>query len=336
MNRRTREPLWLVPLCLILLAACARAATGPAAASASQAGATDSSETRAADLEPVALAGGARLQVVATTNLVGDAVRRVGGDRIDLTVLLPIGTDPHTYTPTPQDMVAMSGADVIFVNGLGLEESILPTLAEIKGVPVVSVNEQVAALESGAGAEPASAEHDHTLDPHTWQDPRNVRQWVLTTAAALAALDPAHAPDYTQAGESYAADLDALHQEITARLAAIPANRRLLVTDHDNLRYLAAAFDLRLVGAVTPSFSTLSTISAQEMAALQQQIAETGAPAIFVGTTVNPTLADQVAQDTGAAVVTLYTDSLGPAGSPESNYAGMMRSNAAKIAQALE
>ena len=336
MNRRKHGPLWFIPLLLILLAACAPDAP---AAPESQTGDTHSPETRAADLQPAALADGARLKVVATTNLVGDAVQRVGGDRIDLTVLLPIGTDPHTYTPTPQDMVAMSGADVIFVNGLGLEESILPTLAEIEGVPVVSVNEQVTPLESGgedAHGGDAAGEHNHALDPHTWQDPRNVRQWALTTAAALAALDPARAADYTQAGAAYAAELDALHAEIAATLAAIPADRRLLVTDHDNLRYLAAAYDLRLVGAVTPSFSTLSTISAQEMAALQQQIAETAAPAIFVGSTVNPKLADQVAQDTGAAVISLYTDSLGPVGSPESDYPGMMRANAARIAQALK
>lgn len=280
-------------------------------------------------LPPATIAPGARLRVLATTTLVGDAVARVGGDRIDLTVLLPAGSDPHAYVASPQDMVAMANAQVVFINGLGLEESLLPALGKVEQGPIVSVNEEVTPL---AGAENAA---HAASDPHTWQDVRNVALWAQTIGDALARLDPANAPAYHASAQAYATELAALHSEVAATIDTIPQARRLLVTDHDDLAYFAAAYGMQVVGAVTPSFSSMASISAQEMAALQDQIKAQGVPAIFVGTTVNPRLADQVAQDTGARVVPLYTDSLSTADGPAPTYPAMMRANAHAIADAL-
>jgi ABC-type Zn uptake system ZnuABC Zn-binding protein ZnuA len=140
------------------------------------------------------------------------------------------------------------------------------------------------------------------------------RLWVETIEHALSELDPANAASYASAvATAYGAELGQLDQEVRATLAAIPADRRKLVTDHDTFRYFARAYGFEVVGSVIPSFSSLASISAQEMAALQQQIAEQGVQAIFVGTTVNPRLAEQVAQDTGVQVVVLYSDSLSAA-----------------------
>lgn len=334
MSRPLSHFLTLLTAAALALAACSPQTPGEAGepeAHAAQAAAGQAIPTAA--LQPVNLEGH-RLRVVATTSIIGDTVQRVAGNHVDLTVLLPIGSDPHSYTATPQDMIAMSDADVIFVNGLGLEESLLPTIDAIEGVPVVSINEGITPIQLDEHSSEDVAEVDHAhggVDPHTWLDVRNVRQWALTAATALGTLDPGNAPAYRQAGDAYAAELSALHQEILGAVAPIPPEARKLVTDHDTLRYFAAAYGYEVIGSVIPSFSTLSTISAQEMAALQEQIKATGARAVFADASVNPRLAQQVAQDTGIAFVRLYTGSLGPAGSPESTYTGMMRTNVKKI-----
>jgi ABC-type Zn uptake system ZnuABC Zn-binding protein ZnuA len=144
-----------------------------------------------------------------------------------------------------------------------------------------------------------------------------------------------HAPEYAANATAYTAKLVALHQEIATTLAAIPAAQRKLVTDHDNLGYLASAYDLTIIGAVIPSLSTLAAPSAQELAALQQQIKQEGVKAILVGNTVNPNVAQQLARDTGAAVTRIYTDSLSDADGPAASYIEMMRYNLAQIVVAL-
>ncbi len=307
---------------------------------------TPAGTTLASALAPAPIAPGERLRVVATTTLIGDAVARVAGDLVDLSVLLPAGSDPHTYVATPQDQVALADAQVVFINGLGLEESLLPTLGKVEQGPVVSVNQDVAPLAAaaeeeevagahGAGEEEVAGAHG-AADPHTWQDVRNVELWAATIAEALARLDPANATAYEEAASAYRSELQALHSEVAADIESVPAERRLLVTDHDDLAYFAAAYGMKVVGAVTPSFSSMATISAQEMAALQDQIKAQGVPAIFVGSTVNPQLAEQVAKDTGAHVVALYTDSLGAPDGPAASYVTMMRTNAQTIAEALK
>jgi ABC-type Zn uptake system ZnuABC Zn-binding protein ZnuA len=282
---------------------------------------------------------GRPLRVVATTNLVGDVAAQVGGERIDLTVLLPAGSDPHAYTATPRDMVALSDADLILANGLGLEESMLPTLTELGAGRVVVVNEGVVPLEGAQDHGPGDEEHadkEHGgVDPHTWQNVANVVIWAQNIAAAYSAMDPAHADGYSSAAADYITTLEALDADIRATLSAIPTERRKLVTDHNTFAYFADAYGFEVIGSVIPSFSSLATISAQELARLQEQMRAQGAVAIFTGNTVNPALSQQVAQDTGVRVTPLYTDSLGAAGSEADSYVEMMRLNATRIAQAL-
>lgn len=283
-------------------------------------------------LTPVTL-DGRKLRAMATTSILADVVAQVGGDRIEVDSLMPPRLDPHSYTPAPDDLKRLNDADIIFVNGLGLEEALLPVLENLdRPVPVVSVNVGVT-----PAAPEGEADNAHTArDPHTWFNPANVKIWAQNIGDALAALDPAHAGAYAAAVTAYQAQLDALDRDIRASLASIPERRRKLVTDHDDLGYFADAYGFTVIGSVIPSLSTMAAASAQEMARLQDQIEAAGVPAIFVGTTVNPQVAQQMARDLGIVVVPIYTDSLSEAGGPAATYLALMRSTAKSIAEALQ
>lgn len=286
-------------------------------------------------LSAVPLATGERLRVVATTSIVGDVVQSVGGERIELTVLLPPGTDPHTYQPTPQDAAAIADAHVVFANGAGLETFLDPLLESAGATPrlvPVSYGTDLLRLE-----EP-EAEHNHEhgkVDPHVWFDPLNVIVWTDNIAWALSALDAAHAAEYQANAASYQAELRALDTWIAEQVALIPPERRILVSDHASFGYFIRRYGLREGGTIVAGFSTMAAPSAQEIAALEETIATLGVPAIFVSTTVNPTLAQRIAQDTGTQLVPLYVGSLSEPGGPADSYLALMRYDTTAIVEAL-
>lgn len=293
-------------------------------------------------LTPVALSEGEKLRVVVTTNIVGDVVSQVAGDAVELVQLLPIGADPHTYQARPDDLRHLNNAHVIFINGLHLEETMQPVLDNLDtGAPMISVNIGVPTLQFGgdhANEHEAATDQDHHhegADPHTWMDVHNVEIWVDNIAAVLSALDPKHADRYAANADAYRAQLEELHAEIEALTATIPVERRKLVTDHDNLSYLANAYGFTVVGTVIPSISTLASPSARDLAALQRQIEQEGIKAIFVGATVNPAVAARIASDTGAQVVMIYTASLSDAQGPAPTYIDLMRHTVQQIVGAL-
>ncbi|MBP7963713.1 MAG: zinc ABC transporter substrate-binding protein [Caldilineaceae bacterium] len=288
---------------------------------------------------PLSLKSGERLQVVATSNLVADVVQTLGGAEIHLTALLPIGADPHGYSPTPQDLRAVAGADVIFVNGLGLESFLDEMLTNAGGNPVivpvsVGIN-PLAMTDTGDDDHADEADHGDT-DPHVWFSVPNVITWTHSIEAALSGLDLAHAADYASRATAYRAQLTGLDQELRQMVAQIPPNQRKLVTDHRAFAYLATEYGFDQTGAVIDSFSTLSQSSAQSLVALQEQIKAAGAKAIFVGSTVNPALADQLAKDLGISVVPVFTGSLSPADGPAATYIDFMRYDMGAIADALK
>ena len=289
-------------------------------------------------LTAVKLAAGEKLQVVATTNLVADLVAQVGGEHIALYTLMGPGVDPHSYTSTPEDMRTLEDAQVIFINGLHLEEALADRLAALTA-PVVAVNVGVTPRELAPDEhdEAAAAEEHHHegADPHTWQRVANVKQWVENVRTTLRQLDPPQAAAYDAAADAYLVELDALDAEIRAKVATIPADNRKLVTDHETFGYFADEYGFTLVGALIPSLSTSAEPSAQALAALQDQLAKEGVKAIFVGTTVNPRLADQIAEDLGIQVVSLYSDSLSAPDGPAATYLDFMRFNINAIVAAL-
>jgi ABC-type Zn uptake system ZnuABC Zn-binding protein ZnuA len=282
------------------------------------------------------------LQVVATTTIVGDVVARVGGDAIRLTVLLPVGADPHTYQPRPADLTTMAQAHVIFVNGLGLEESLEPIPRNIKDVPVISVSTGIqprhiepSEHEEEHEGEKEEVHHHEGLDPHVWMDVRNVMVWVENIQRTLTALDPDHAALYAANAAAYRAELEALDAWILERVAEVPPENRKLVTNHPTFGYFADRYGFEQIAAVYP-ISPGAEPSAQGIAELQEVIQQFGIPAVFIETTVNPKLAEQVARDTGVRLVTLYTDSLGGPGSGAESYVAMMRYNVEAIVSALK
>jgi ABC-type Zn uptake system ZnuABC Zn-binding protein ZnuA len=310
-------------LCLaavLLLAACAR---GAPSAGVTGGQAISDRDTRLPELSAANRTGGGKLRVVATTGLVGDVVQNVAGDRIELTTLIGPGQDPHTYQPTPKDIAAIERAHVVFINGFNLEEGLQSTIdaAAGKSSPVVSVS---------AGIQPRGAG-----DPHVWFDPANVKVWTGNIEKSLSALDPANAAAYQANAAAYTRQLDELDAYVRAQVALIPTERRKLVTDHEALGYFADRYGFQVVGAVIPSLSTSAEPSAGDLAALVEVIRAQGVPAIFIGTTTNPKLADLVARETGAQVLPLHTGETGAAGSEAETYLGMMRANVDTIVAGL-
>jgi len=287
----------------------------------------------------------ATLKVVATTTLVGDVVQQVGGDLIDLTTLLTPGIDPHTFQPTPQDVASLTAAQVIFANGAGLEE-FLESLADSAGVAdrVVHLDEGIELISSHA--EEHEGEHHHEEgedhhhhaggDPHLWTDPNNVILWTQTIASKLSALDPAHASVYAKNAEQYTRQLHELDGWIRQQVAEIPEDQRVIVTDHLLFAYFAERYGFHQAGAIIPGYSTAAEPSAQELAALEDAIRQLGVKAILVGNTVNPSLAQRVAEDTGTRLVFIYTGSLSAPGGEADSYIQYIRYNVSAIVEALK
>jgi len=269
-----------------------------------------------------------RLQVLATTSIVADVVQQVGGEYVNITVLMPVGTDPHEYSPRPQDAAALSDAQVIFANGAGLEEFLQPLLES------AGATEKLVEVSNGVSL--LSMDGETGSDPHTWMDPNNVLVWVDNIAAALAAADPEHASVYQANAEAYAVSLRDLDAWFRSEVEQIPVGDRQLVSDHAVLAYFAAEYSFTQLGTITGSFSTEAAPSAQELAALEDAIQASGVKAIFVTESSNQTMADQIAADTGITAVWLYHASLTDASGPAPTYLEFMRYNVAAIVEALK
>lgn len=313
-------------------------------------------------LEPVQLGPGEKLQVLASTSLVGDIVREIGGEMIKLEVLLPLGTDPHGYAPTPHDLRRVHQADVMFVNGLGLEGQLLAELqTAAPDTPVVSLSEGVEPLSlrhdgqheyqdvedthdhGGEGEGQTDHKHDESegahedpgADPHVWFDPLNVKDWAANTAQALGALDPENAEAYRSSADAYARELDELDGWIRERVGLIPERDRRLVTEHLVFGYFAERYGFEMVGAVVPGYSSVAEPSAQALAELERLIESRGVKAIFVSVSGGSALAEQVAADLDITLVGLYIESLSDAAGPAATYVDFMRFNVERIVAAL-
>lgn len=296
------------------------------------------------------------LKAVATTTLVGDVVKQVAGDSVELTILLPVGADPHGFDPSPADVAAVTDADVVFVNGLGLESFVEPMLVNAGGnarVVTVSDGIQTLAAPHGHGDEEEHSHdddinaehedatqadtHDHEdADPHVWSDPINVTIWAQNIARSLSDLDPAGADTYRVNALSYQQALAELDTWITEQVARIPKQRRKLVTDHAVWGYFAQRYGFDQVGTIIPGYSTLSEPSAEELARLEDAVGELDVPAIFVGKTINPSLAERVAQDTGTRLFFVYTGSLSDPNGDAATYLDYMRANVNAIVEGLK
>jgi len=275
-----------------------------------------------------------KLNVVATTTIVGDIVQNVGGDTINLSVLLPVGIDPHSFQPSPKDMARAADADLIIINGAGLEEFLTSLLENSGGNAIVVDSSQ--GIDLLKAPEGESSEETAVGDPHVWMDPNNVMIWVRNILTALEEEDPANSAIYHKNAETYLKELEKLDAWVQEQVGLLPGDHRKLVTDHQVLGYFAARYGFQQVGALIPSYSTGAEPSAQELAHLEDSIQELGVKAIFVGNTINPALAERVADDTGTQLIYILTGSLTAKEGPAEDYLSYIHHNVSAIVGALK
>jgi zinc/manganese transport system substrate-binding protein len=272
---------------------------------------------------------------VVTTSILGDVVEHLVGDAAAVEVVMPPGSNPHDFAPSAQQAVALREADVVVANGLGFEVGLVDTIAaaEADGVPVLTATDAITPLPLGG---PAGGDAGDP-DPHFFTDPVRMRAVVSFLAGGLAArIEALDTPDQRARVQRYLDQLDDLDAEVAGLVAAIPADRRILVTNHEVFGYFADRYGFEVLGAVLPGGSTLAEPSAADLAALAEQIAQAGVPAIFAETSSPTRLAEALAAEgQGVEVVELYSESLGEAGSDGATYLDMVRTNARRIAAAL-
>lgn len=284
--------------------------------------------------------------MVATTTHVGSIAREVGGDAIELTVLLEPGIEAHDFELTPGAGAALEQADLILVSGAGLEDWLDDTLDTIGGADRVRDLSEGIELRVPGDDEPAQGgENEQSgdegpgtdVDPHYWLNAHNAIVMVSNARDALADAAPDAADEIAERSGELIARLEEADAEVRALIAEVPADRRRIVTDHDALGYFIDAYGLEFVGSVFPSLDVSSEPSAQQIEMLVAEIRRAGVTAIFTESSVNPRLAGAVAEETEARLVDdpIYTDSLGPAGSDAETLDGMLLHNARVIRDGL-
>jgi len=317
-----------------------------------------------------------KLQVVVTTSIIADVAKNIGGDLVDVTTIIPANSDVHGYIPTPQDIAMLVDADVVLVNGLGMEQGLLEIIEENApdahivslGINVLSSDhhhdEEAEATEEAHSEEEhgtpeylgiygedvacdvnheeehtTEAEHAHgACDPHVWTSPTNVMVWAGNIAVIFGEADTDNADAYLTNSQAYIAELTALNDEMHMLIDTIPAENKVIVTNHNFLAYFAAEFGFEVVGTVIPSASSMAQVAPQDIADLIEVIKAEGVKAIFAEYAVSIDIAETVANEVGyeVAVVQIYSDSLGEAGDEASTYLGMIRYNVNAIVNALK
>jgi ABC-type Zn uptake system ZnuABC Zn-binding protein ZnuA len=290
---------------VILLVGCA-AASGPTAAG-SQGGTT----------QPI--------DVVATTTVFADLVHQVGGDLVTVTSLVPKGGEVHTFEPRPSDLTALERAKVVFMNGVGLDDWMTRMLQQTAtSAPVVRLGDNLPGVKYIVG--------DEGPNPHLWMNVAYARMYVGRIADALSAAAPASASSFAANAKAYDARLATLDGWVRDRIATIPQPQRRLVSFHDAFPYYAEAYGLTIVGVVVPAPG--QDPSAGEIAQLVQAIREAHVKAVFSEVQFSPQLAQAVAKEAGAIVVSdLYDDTVGDP--PVDTYEGIIRWDTDKVVAAL-
>ena len=285
-----------------------------------------------------------RLAVVASTTVFADLVAQVGGDRVSVVALVPKGGEVHTFDPTPSDLRAVAEADLVVMNGLGLDEWVRDVVADsgtsavivelAEDLPGVAyIQEEDHDAEPGQEPSDAADEHGHGgVNPHLWLDVAYAGRYVERIVDALATADPDQEEAFRAAGATYLDTLEELDRWARETLQAVPAEDRRIVSFHEALPYLARAYGLTIVGTIVDAPG--QDPSAGEIAALVDEVRASGASAVFGEVQFSPDLVETVASEAGVPVESdLYTDSLGDP--PVDTYEGMMRWTIERIAGAI-
>lgn len=282
----------------------------------------------------------APIKAVASFSILGDLVRQVGGERVQVDALVGPGADAHVFQPSPSHAKQVAQAQVVFANGLGFEgwmQRLLDT-AGYKGKPVV-VSQGIKPLRT------EEDDHDHQAgkhghhahggaDPHAWQSVPNVMSYVANIARGLCAADAAGCDGYKKNAEAYTGQLKVLDAEIKASWAAIPAAQRRLITSHDAFGYYAKTYGVKFLAP--QGVSTDSEASAKGVAQLVRQIRKEHIKALFVESISDPRLIEQIGRETGVKPAgELFSDSLSDASGPAGTYVALMRANTQAMTRAV-
>lgn len=274
-----------------------------------------------------------RPQIVVTTNILGDVVENLTGDAAEVTILIKPNADPHSFEISAQEAARMDGADLLVTNGLGLEEGLQQHIdrTAAAGVPTVVAGDVIDVLPY------SSDDANGADDPHFWTDPARMVDVVDAVEEALAEVDGIDVAQVRSNAETYRGELAELDEEMSATFAAIPVERRALVTNHHVFGYLADRFDFRLIGAVIPGGTTLAAPSAADLRDLTDAIDEAGVRTIFAESSQPDRLIQVLASeaDVQVEVIELFTESLTEPGEGADTYLTMMRANTDRIADGL-
>jgi zinc/manganese transport system substrate-binding protein len=271
-----------------------------------------------------------RLPVVATFSILGDFVKNVGGDRIEVTTLVGPNGDVHVYLPTPADARKLSIAKVVFIDGLGLEGWMtrLVTTSGTKAPIIIATK--------GVTPRDMKGERDGGVvpDPHAWQSIANAKIYVANIRDGLMEVNPVAANIYDNNAKSYLVELDALEKEVKAAIAKIPVDRRKVITNHRAFGYFGDAYGMEFIAP--EGLSTDREPSARDVAKIITQIRTQKIPAVFLENVTDPRLMQQIAEESGARIGgKLYSDALSEPSGPASNYIALMRNNVREFDKAL-
>ena len=280
------------------------------------------------------MASDGKPMVVATTTMIADLARQIGGEDVTVVSIMKTGEDPHLYDARPRDAEHIAQADLVLMNGLHLEATLLGIIENnAKRVAKLAESPGVKRLDSqkpGAGVA--------APDPHAWMSVPNFQGYAAGARDALIAMDPAHADGYRRRAEAYLRELEALDAWVREQVATVPRERRVIVTSHDAFNYYAQAYDVEVHAVI--GISTEQQPRPQDIEALERLVNERGIKALFIETSVSNTLNEMVrkiAAATGAKIGgSLYSDSLGDEGTDAGTYIGMMRHNTGTMMGALK
>jgi ABC-type Zn uptake system ZnuABC Zn-binding protein ZnuA len=260
-------------------------------------------------------------EVLVVESFLADIAQEVAGEQVQIELLIPPGADPHTFQPTPQDVAKIANSQMLIANGAGLEEWLQEVIDNAGGERLV--------VEAAEGLMESS---ERPGDPHFWLDPNHVIHYANQIRDGFIQIDPGGEAHYVENTNEFVGQLEELEAWIREQVEQIPADRRLLVTNHESFGYFADRYGFEIVGTIIPSVSTGSSPSAQQLVELVEAIRATKTGAIFLESGSNPELAEQLAREAGVAVIVdLRTQPL----FPQEGYIEMMKYNTQAIMEAL-
>ncbi|HYH13195.1 MAG TPA: metal ABC transporter substrate-binding protein [Thermomicrobiales bacterium] len=265
--------------------------------------------------------------VAVSTPILADIVSNVAGDNVEVYSVIPAGADPHTWEPSPQDMVRVAESDTFIFMGASLEPFIESggwrrAVREAE-IPQLTLADQMELIEVDKVID--HGDHTHDLregDPHVWLDPRKVMEMLPIVSTHLATIDPGRANAYSENAAAYRGELEALDAELEHDLATIPEDRRKLIVFHDAYTYFAARYDFEVIGIVLKNPNT--EVSARELADLEATIRESGMDVIFAEPQFNTDVLDVLVDEGDVVVAELMTDTFA---GKVSTYIELMRFN---------